>query len=118
MNVTEKTGSVVAALAVAETDELMLMTDKGQSVRIRVAEIRECGRNTQGVKLMDLKEGERIQDVAIVVADEDEANPAEEGDDVANSDEAVTDSQDGSASEVPPAVEATGDAPESSEPEA
>ena len=73
MNVTEKTGKVVAALAVAEADELMLMTSKGQSVRIRVAEIRECGRNTQGVKLMDLKDGESIQDVAIVIPDEDES---------------------------------------------
>jgi DNA gyrase subunit A len=78
MNVTEKTGKVVAALAVTEQDELMLMTSKGQSVRIRVAEIRETGRNAQGVKLMDLKEGEVIQDVAIVIAeDEEEAVKAE-----------------------------------------
>lgn len=72
MNVTEKTGKVVSALAVASSDELMLMTSKGQSVRIRVSEIRECGRNAQGVKLMDLKEGETIQDVATVIADEEE----------------------------------------------
>jgi DNA gyrase subunit A len=72
MNVTEKTGKVVTALAVADSDELMLMTSKGQSVRIRVAEIRETGRNAQGVKLMDLKDGEFIQDVATVVAEEDE----------------------------------------------
>ncbi len=72
MNVTEKTGKVVAALAVADSDELMLMTSKGQSVRIRVAEIRETGRNAQGVKLMDLKDGEFIQDVATVVAEEEE----------------------------------------------
>ena len=65
---------LVAALAVKETDELMLMTSKGQSVRIRVGGekgIRETGRNAQGVKLMDLREGEVIQDVALVAAEED-----------------------------------------------
>ena len=75
MNVTEKTGKVVAALAVHETDELMLMTSKGQSVRIRAGGekgIRETGRNAQGVRLMNLKEGEIIQDVATVIAEEDE----------------------------------------------
>jgi DNA gyrase subunit A len=73
MNVTEKTGKVVAALAVKETDELMLMTNKGQSVRIRCGGekgIRETGRNAQGVKLMDLREGEVIQDVALVAQDD------------------------------------------------
>ena len=70
MNVTEKTGKVVAAKAVHDKDELMLMTTKGQSVRIRICDIRETGRNAQGVKLMGLKEGETIQDVATVVADE------------------------------------------------
>ena len=51
----------------------MLMTNKGQSVRIRVGGdkgISEQGRNAQGVKLMNLSEGELIQDVAAVVADE------------------------------------------------
>jgi len=72
MNVTEKTGKVVAAKAVHDKDELMLMTTKGQSVRIRVCDIRETGRNAQGVKLMGLNEGETIQDVATVVADEAE----------------------------------------------
>ena len=75
MNVTEKTGKVVSALAVAESDELMLMTSKGQSVRIRVSDIRETGRNAQGVKLMNLKEGETIQDVATVIAESDEDEP-------------------------------------------
>ncbi|MFM7605680.1 MAG: DNA gyrase C-terminal beta-propeller domain-containing protein, partial [Prosthecobacter sp.] len=74
MNVTEKTGKVVAALAVKESDELMLMTSKGQSVRIKVSQIRETGRNAQGVKLMTLNEGETIQDVATVISDEEDVN--------------------------------------------
>jgi DNA gyrase subunit A len=73
MNVTEKTGKVVAAVAVKETDELMLMTSKGQSVRIKVSQIRETGRNAQGVKLMTLNEGEIIQDVATVISEEEES---------------------------------------------
>ncbi|QQL45977.1 DNA gyrase subunit A [Sulfuriroseicoccus oceanibius] len=78
MKITEKTGSVVSSLAVAEDDELMLMTNSGQSVRIRVAEIREAGRNTSGVKLMGLREGEFLQSVAKVVVDDEEDS---EGDD-------------------------------------
>ena len=57
-------------IAVHESDELMLMTSKGQSVRIRVSEIRETGRNAQGVRLMNLGDGELIQDVASVVSEE------------------------------------------------
>lgn len=75
LNVTEKTGKVAAAMAVHDDDELMLITSKGQNVRIRVGGekgIRETGRNAQGVKLMDLKKDETIQDVATVIADEED----------------------------------------------
>src|SRR5262249_38413341 len=51
MKTGEKTGGVIGALTVHGDDELMLTTSKGQTVRIRVAEIREAGRNTMGVKL-------------------------------------------------------------------
>ena len=59
----------------------MLMTTGGQSVRIRVAEVREAGRNTQGVKLVTLKDGEKLQDIARVVPDAEEAEGAEGADD-------------------------------------
>jgi DNA gyrase subunit A len=81
MNVTEKTGKVVSALAVHENDELMLMTNKGQSVRIKAGGekgIRETGRNAQGVRLMNLKEGELIQDVATVVSEDEEPKDSTE----------------------------------------
>ena len=68
MKTGEKTGAVVGALTVTENDELMLITTKGQMVRTRVAEIRETGRNAQGVKLMDLKRGEKLQAIAPVVS--------------------------------------------------
>jgi DNA gyrase subunit A len=50
----------------------MLITTKGQMVRTRVGEIRETGRNAQGVKLMDLKTGEKLQAIAPVVSRETE----------------------------------------------
>ncbi|MGZ4982916.1 MAG: DNA gyrase subunit A, partial [Chthoniobacterales bacterium] len=82
MKTGEKTGNVVGALSVTDKDELMLITTKGQMVRTRVKEIRETGRNAQGVKLMDLKAGEKLQAIAPVVSQaaeesEVEAAPAE-----------------------------------------
>jgi DNA gyrase subunit A len=72
MKVTAKTGDVVGALAVGLEDQLMLMTTGGQGIRIRVADIRETGRNTQGVKLLTLREGEQLQGLARVIPDDDE----------------------------------------------
>ena len=77
MKVTDKTGPVVGAVTVTEQDELMLMTSTGQSIRIRVSDIRETGRNAQGVKLLTLKEGEKLQDVSIVIPDGEDANSDE-----------------------------------------
>ena len=71
MKCTEKTGDVVGASMVYPEDELMLMTSSGQSIRIRCADVREAGRNTQGVKLVGLKGGEKLQDIARVVPDEE-----------------------------------------------
>jgi DNA gyrase subunit A len=70
MKTGEKTGSVVGALTVTENDELMLITTKGQMVRTRVKEIRAVGRNTMGVKLMDLRGAEKLQAIAPVVSQE------------------------------------------------
>ncbi len=74
MKVTEKTGPVVGAVTVTEEDELMLMTSSGQSIRIRAAEVRETGRNAQGVKLLTLKSGEKLQDISRVIPDGDDAD--------------------------------------------
>jgi DNA gyrase subunit A len=71
MKTTDKTGKVVGALVVHETDDVMLMTNSGQSVRIPVGQIREAGRNTQGVKLITLRDGEMLQDIARVVNEGD-----------------------------------------------
>ena len=70
MKTGDKTGRVVGALTVTEADEMMLITTKGQMVRTRVSEIRAVGRNTMGVKLMNLKSGEKLQAIARVVSQE------------------------------------------------
>ncbi|HEX4708616.1 MAG TPA: DNA gyrase subunit A [Candidatus Udaeobacter sp.] len=78
MKTGEKTGDVVGALTVRETDEMMLITNKGQMVRTRVKEIRETGRNAMGVKLMDLRSDEKLQAIAPVVSQaEEEAQTAD-----------------------------------------
>ena len=80
MKVTEKTGRVVGALTVHDHDEIMLITSGGQMVRIGVSGIREAGRNTMGVKLIDLADHDRLQAIAPVIsdtADDDRPEPAE-----------------------------------------
>ena len=79
LNVTDKTGKVVNAVAVTEQDELMLMTSSGQSIRIRAAEVRETGRNAQGVKLLTLKTNEKLQDISIVIPDGEDGALASAG---------------------------------------
>ncbi len=69
MKTGDKTGIVVGALTVHENDELMLITNKGQMVRTRVKEVRETGRNTMGVILINLKGAEKLSSIAPVVAD-------------------------------------------------
>jgi DNA gyrase subunit A len=76
MKTTEKTGTVAGALTVRDADELMLITTKGKMVRTRVSEIRETGRNAQGVKLIDLRESEILQAIAPVVPDEEDVPEA------------------------------------------
>lgn len=70
MKTTDKTGGVVGALSVRETDEIMLITAAGQMVRTFVKDIRQAGRNTQGVKLINLDPGDKLQAIAPVISEE------------------------------------------------
>jgi DNA gyrase subunit A len=72
MKTGDKTGRVVGALTVQDSDELMLITVGGQMVRIPVQGIREAGRNTMGVKLIDLAKNDRLQAIAPVISEKDE----------------------------------------------
>ena len=69
---TEKTGSIVALKEVLAEDELMMITRHGVIIRVPVDGIRVIGRNTQGVKVMNLDSGDTVVDVARVVNEEGE----------------------------------------------
>jgi DNA gyrase subunit A len=78
----ERNGKVVAATLVHAQDEIMLITDKGVLVRTRVAEIRELGRATQGVTLINLDEGSKLSGLQRIVendANNTDADAAPEG---------------------------------------
>lgn len=72
LNVTEKTGKLVAIKGVVDTDDLMIINRSGITIRLRVADIRVIGRATQGVRLIKLNEGDRISSVAQVDMDNEE----------------------------------------------
>jgi DNA gyrase subunit A len=77
MQQTEKTGKLIALKDVVPEDELMMITKGGVIIRCPVEGIRVSGRNTQGVKLMNLDAGDQIVDVARVQKEEGEE--AEDG---------------------------------------
>jgi DNA gyrase subunit A len=79
MKTGEKTGGVIGALAVRDTDEIMLITVGGQMVRTFVKDIREAGRNTMGVKLVNLDEGDKLQAIAPVISEQQEDAATEDG---------------------------------------
>ena len=77
MKTTDKTGRVIGIRMVTDDDQIMLVSSGGEGGRIRVNEIRVIGRNTQGVRLIDLEEGERVAAVARLAEREDEAETGE-----------------------------------------
>jgi len=64
MKTTDRTGPVVGVQQVTDEDNLMLVTSNGKIIRLRVADIRVIGRNTQGVRLIDPESGERVVSLA------------------------------------------------------
>ncbi len=72
MEVTEKTGAVIAIKAVSEDDDLMITTRAGIVIRMAVSDIRVMGRATQGVRVIRLDEDEDIADVTVLPKEEDE----------------------------------------------
>tara|TARA_B100000900_G_C20250719_1_gene581901 strand:- start:143 stop:679 length:537 start_codon:yes stop_codon:yes gene_type:complete len=71
MQASERNGSIVGAAQVADGDEIMLISDKGTLVRTRVDEVSIQGRNTQGVRLIRLKDGEKLVGLEAVQDPED-----------------------------------------------
>ena len=69
---TPRNGNAVAVLQIADDDELMLMTAQGKILRLKVSGFRAIGRNTQGVKLIDIDENDRVVGVAHLAETEEE----------------------------------------------
>jgi len=68
----KRNGKVVSSCKVTDQDELMLITQNGMIIRIKVADISVIGRNTQGVRLFDLRQGDKVMAVANFAEKEEE----------------------------------------------
>jgi DNA gyrase subunit A len=79
INITEKTGYLVGLLAVEENDDLMITCKSGVTIRMKVADIREAGRATQGVKLINIDGGDSIAAIARIQEQEEEVTEETEG---------------------------------------
>ncbi|MCW8196511.1 DNA gyrase subunit A [Proteobacteria bacterium 005FR1] len=79
MQTTERNGNLVGAVQVLEGDEIMMISDQGTLVRTRVAEVSVLSRNTQGVRLIRLKEGEHLVGVERIQESEEEVAEKLEG---------------------------------------
>lgn len=95
----ERNGEVVGAVQVFDNDELMLISDAGTMVRTRVEEISIVGRNTQGVRLINLSEGERLVGIqrieeveGVAVVDESEIEADDQSDNEVSDDLGIDDS--------------------------
>ena len=78
LNITEKTGALVAIKNVCDEDDLMIINRSGMTIRMPVSTIRVAGRATQGVKLVSIREGDAIAAVSVVAHSDDEETQAAE----------------------------------------
>ena len=77
MSTSARNGSLVGAVQVWDTDEMMLISNQGTAVRTRVEEVSLLGRNTQGVRVIRTRDGEELVSVSRIVEDVDAAEPAQ-----------------------------------------
>ena len=78
VKMTDKNGPAISFYQVRDTDEIMIMTAEGKVLRIRVGDLRDIGRNSQGVRLMDMAETDRVVGVAKLAETETQASPGNE----------------------------------------
>ena len=93
MQLTEKTGDLAALMFVHEDEDILLITDDGTIIRARAADVRLCGRSTQGVRIMRLAEGSTV--VGVCRAEKEEETP----DEPLNAEETKTDGEEPKATE-------------------
>ncbi len=77
MKLTEKTGEIMAILPVSDKDDLMIITDKGQVIRTKISGISLLGRNTQGVRLINVNADEKVVAVEKIAESEDDGSDGE-----------------------------------------
>ena len=75
MNITDKTGVLVAMKNVTEDNDLLIITKSGLIIRMAVSDIKQAGRNTQGVKLINIKDNDSSASVSVVAKGEEDALP-------------------------------------------
>ena len=90
INVTDKTGKLIALKAVTDDDDLMIITEGGIAIRLAVKGVRVMGRNTQGVRLINLREGDQIAAATQVPSNAD--NNEQDSENSENSEEGSTES--------------------------
>lgn len=102
MNITEKTGKLVAMKNVTEDNDLLIITQSGLIIRMAVSDIAQSGRNTQGVKLINIRDNDSIASVSVVAKSEEDEQPAapENGTAEAIQSETPVEGQDGQTPEV------------------
>lgn len=76
MNITDKTGKLVAMKNVTEDNDLLIITQSGLIIRMAVSDIAQSGRNTQGVKLINIRDNDSIASVSVVAKSEEDEQPA------------------------------------------
>lgn len=76
INITDKTGDLIAIKNVTDADDLMIITRSGLTIRMAVSDIRVAGRATQGVRLINIKEGDSIAAVSVVAKNDEEETQA------------------------------------------
>jgi DNA gyrase subunit A len=91
VKVTERNGEVISIKEVIDDDELIMLTQEGMSIRVNVGDIRVISRNTQGVRLINLKQNDKIVAVARM-EEKEEGKEVAEGEEVAGEEEAVEES--------------------------
>ena len=86
INITEKTGKLISIQAVTDDNDLMIINRSGLTIRTAVSQIRLAGRATQGVRIINLREGDAIASVMAVPAAAEEENPTEGSENTPNTD--------------------------------
>ena len=78
LNVTEKNGSIVAFKSVSGTEDLMIVTDSGIIIRVSIEQISTTGRVAQGVKLINLKDNQKVSTITLIDKEENENNDSDD----------------------------------------